>query len=148
MNNLYCFLLSFDCAKHTKHEKHVPRNILSKQVSLMSTGKPKVCSVMYRVLESLSPSIEVQEDFTFFSRELEPELFQSSVGTSPILFPLPDSSHLHEQVCTLLLNCYYIAITYSPAQLPVTKCKYLPYWLPVTHKLFAYRFQRKIICIY
>lgn len=62
----------------------------------------------YRILELLSSDIE--EDFTEFTRRIEPQLFQSAGSNSPTIhFPLPDSRALYEKVMTTM----YLTITLS-----------------------------------
>ncbi|GAV78689.1 Glucan_synthase domain-containing protein/FKS1_dom1 domain-containing protein [Cephalotus follicularis] len=57
----------------------------------------------YRILESLNSNQAIEEDIRFFSRRIDPQLFESSAMKNPVHFPLPDSGHLNEQIKRLLL---------------------------------------------
>lgn len=55
-----------------------------------------------RILDLLESSEETAHDLNFFSRSIEPQLFESAASKTSIYFPLPDDGHLNEQVMVSL----------------------------------------------
>lgn len=52
----------------------------------------------YRILELLCHSQQMESSEPYFTRTIEPQLFESDCGENSIHFPLPDSAPLTEQV--------------------------------------------------
>ncbi|KHG09908.1 Putative callose synthase 8 [Gossypium arboreum] len=57
----------------------------------------------HRVVDLIECSQEAVDDFTFFSRKREPQLFESAASKTSICFPLPDDGPLTEQIQRLHL---------------------------------------------
>lgn len=71
-------------------------SILNYQVSIQLFTSLVFIFIVHRILDLLSPQ-QVEDSFAYFSRIIEPQLFESVVDCS-IHFPLPDSCLLNEQV--------------------------------------------------
>ncbi|XVF79206.1 hypothetical protein PTKIN_Ptkin14bG0201900 [Pterospermum kingtungense] len=56
-----------------------------------------------RILDLIECSEENAHDSTFFSRSIEPQLFESAASKTSIYFPLPDDGPLNEQIKRLHL---------------------------------------------
>ncbi|MBA0654649.1 hypothetical protein Goklo_021614, partial [Gossypium klotzschianum] len=57
----------------------------------------------HRVVDLIECSQEAVDDFTVFSRKIEPQLFESAASKTSICFPLPDDGPLTEQIQRLHL---------------------------------------------
>ncbi|MBA0742686.1 hypothetical protein Gogos_015719 [Gossypium gossypioides] len=57
----------------------------------------------HRVVDLIECSQEAVDDFTVFSRKIEPQLFESAASKTSICFPLPDDGPLTEQIKRLHL---------------------------------------------
>ncbi|KAK8272610.1 hypothetical protein V6Z12_D11G345800 [Gossypium hirsutum] len=58
----------------------------------------------HRVVDLIECSQEAVDDFTVFSRKIEPQLFESAASKTSICFPLPEDGPLTEQRLLLLLT--------------------------------------------
>ena len=63
----------------------------------------------YSILELVSSCQQSESDTAYFSRCIEPQIFESDASERSIHFPLPESAPLHEQV---FVYCFFLYIDF------------------------------------